>query len=281
MIQVSGSPFQLSESWNLGKTEKAIVKDMQNSPPVYAYPTANLLLFELNVRKNIIQSAREMNESEAVFSSFRNARCNPQYWNLTESGGFSLKPGVLPADAIRDIFKNGDLYAFECATACVIIFYHAALNSIGASVFNSIFQDLYLYSWHTDSDLGLYTFYSDHYLPGDVVYFKNPDFSPRTPWFRGLNSVVMGDGEFFSHGVRIKTADQMIETLNKKRIPESNQSAYLTNLVTRPGFERLASFSNMQSVRPARKMRYVVVHHNKNSIPFIEYLFYLRQMINE
>ena len=40
-------------------------------------------------------------------------------------------------------------------TAKVIIYYHAVLNSIGEYLFNQLFQNLYLYSWHSDPDLGI------------------------------------------------------------------------------------------------------------------------------
>ena len=85
------------------------------------------------------------------FEIFANARCNPKYWDLTGVGGFQLKPDVRPSDAIQDIYNNSSLYAFECATAKVIIFYHAVLNSIGEELFNQYFKNLYLYSWHFDT----------------------------------------------------------------------------------------------------------------------------------
>ncbi|WP_308218774.1 hypothetical protein [Bacillus cereus group sp. BfR-BA-01347] len=65
---------------------------------------------------------------------------------------------------------------------------------------------MYLYSWHFDPDLGLKTIYINHFLPGDVVYFNNPDFHPQTPWWIGENAVVLGDGTYFGHGLGIKTA---------------------------------------------------------------------------
>lgn len=248
MIQISGFPFQLNEKWQLGNIEKTIIHHMQKAPVFYSYYSIAELLFELKVRKNIIKSAKEMYQSKALFRSFNNASCNPTYWHLTTAGGFLLKPGVKPSDAILDIYRNSSLYAFECATACVIIYYRAVLYSIGTQLFNSLFQNLYLYSWHTDSNLVLYTFYSYHFLPGDVVYFNNPDFHPKTPWFRGVNAVLLNDDRFFGHGFSIRTAEQMIQILNEKRKPGSHQSAYLTNLVTRLSlnhFVRLVSLERL------------------------------------
>ena len=274
MIQISGVPFKQNENWQLGSTEKTIIQQMQHAPISYSYYSEYELLFELNVRKNIIQSAKEMNNSQAEFTTFVYARCNPRYWQLTKAGGFLLRPDVRPADAILDIFRNGSLYAFECATAIPIIYYHAILNSIGSYLFNSLFRNLYLYSWHTDTDLGIITFYSNHFLPGDVLYVNNPDFSRKTPWFRGVNAVLLEDGRLFGHGFDIRTSEEVIQILNEKRKPDSHQSAYLTKLVTRPSFKYLFRVASWNRNDRAYKMQRPIVHHNKDSISYAHYLYY-------
>lgn len=275
MIQLSGRPFQQKGIWKPGSIERVIIKHMQEDPVVYSYTSIAQLAFELEARKNIIESARAMKQGKALFRSFEYSRCNPQYWYLTNAGGFMLKYGVRPSDAIQDIFRNSSLYAFECATACIIIFYHAVLKSIGTTRFNFLFQNLYLYSWHFDPDLGIQTFYGNHFLPGDVVYFNNPDYNPRTPWFRGENAVVLGDGTYFGHGFGIRTAEQMVQILNKRRKPWGNRSAYLTNLVSRLSYKHLARFTNFPRGNTAYKIPHFVIHHNKSSISCHRYISYL------
>lgn len=274
MIQISGVPFQPNENWQLGSIEKTIIQQMQNAPVYYSYYSGYELLFELKVRKNIIQSAKEMNKSKAVFTTFVYARCNPRYWQLTRAGGFLLRPDVRPADAILDIYRNSSLYAFDCATAIPIIYYHAILNSIGSNLFNSLFRNLYLYSWHTDTDVGIITFYSNHFIPGDVLYVNNPDFDRRTPHFRGINAVLLNDGRLFGHGFNIRTSEEMIQILNEKRKPNSHQSAYLTRLVTRPSFKYLFRVASSYRNERAFKMQRPIVHHNKSSISYVHYLYY-------
>jgi protein-glutamine gamma-glutamyltransferase len=274
MIQISGVPLQQNENWQLGSIEQTIIQQMQNAPVFYSYNSENELLFELKVRKNIIQSAVEMNKGQAVFTTFEYARCNPRYWQLTRAGGFLLRPDVRPADAILDIYRNSSLYAFECATAIPIIYYHAILNSIGSYLFNFLFQNLYLYSWHTDTDLGIVTFYSNHFLPGDVLYVNNPDFDRRTPQFRGVNAVVLNDGRLFGHGFNIRTPEEMIQILNEKRKPGSLQPAYITKLVTRPSFKYLFRAAGWYRNGRAYKMQRPIVNHNKSSISYVHYLYY-------
>lgn len=254
--------------------EKTIIEQMQNAPVFYSYYSEYELWFELKIRKNIIQSAKEMNKSKAVFTTFVYARCNPKYWQLTRTGGFFLRPDARPSDAILDIFRNSSLYAFECATAIPIIYYHAILKSIGTNLFNALFRNLYLYSWHTDTDLGINTFYSNHFIPGDVLYVNNPDFDQKTPHFRGVNAVLLNDNRLFGHGFNIRTLKEMIQILNEKRKPGSHQSAYITNLVTRPSFKYLFRVASWYRNNRAYKMQRPIVHHNKSSISYAHYLYY-------
>lgn len=280
MIKLSGMPFKQDDKWESGSIESVIIKRLKEDSVVYSYHSIEELSFELKIRKNIILSARAMNESEAKFQIFTNSRCNPYYWQLTNAGGFQLKSNIKPYDAIQDIYKNSSLYAFECATACMIIYYHAVLNSIGEYLFNYLFQKLYLYSWHSDLDLGIHTFYGNHYIPGDVLYFNNPEYNPRTPWFRGLNTVDLGDGTYFGHGFGIWTAEEMIKLLNTKRKPESNKSAYLRDLITRPSFKHLAGYSMQQRGYTTNKYQHIVIHHNKSSISYERYLSCLNKGYN-
>ncbi|OLO42169.1 protein-glutamine gamma-glutamyltransferase [Alkalihalophilus pseudofirmus] len=275
MIQVAGRPFSLDSTMDFGRVERVIIQQMLESPELFFYPSMNELRFEMNIRKNIMESAKEMNVSQVVFTIFENAHCNPAYWTLTNAGGFGLRPDVRPSDAILDIYRNGSLYGFECATAIIIIYYHAILKSIGRRHFDFIFQNLYLYSWHTDPDLELHSFYSNHFLAGDVVYFNNPDFHPNVPWYRGLNAVVLSDGTFFGHGFGIMTAEQIIQFLNSQRSPESMQPAYLANLITRISPATMYKLLNLQSDRTSYKNPKIVIHHNLCSISSIQYLFYL------
>ncbi|MGE6486831.1 protein-glutamine gamma-glutamyltransferase [Paenisporosarcina sp. NPDC076898] len=267
MIQISGVPFQQSDLWTAGSIERLIVEKMMEQTVVYSYESIAELSFELILRKNIIASARAMHQSNPRFETFANARSNPQYWQLTSSGGFLLKNGVKPSEAIQDIYLNSEQYAFECATAMVIIFYDAVLKSIGESLFNQLFQNnIYLYSWQYDSELQIRPYYSFQSLPGDVIYFKNPEFDPQTPQWRGENAVALEDSTYFGHGLGIMTSEKIIDELNLRRKPESTQSAYLTNVIGRPSFKHLAKISMSQPSYVVHNLQ-PIVHHNESSIP--------------
>jgi protein-glutamine gamma-glutamyltransferase len=280
MIRIGGAsihPAQLTQYWSPGSDGGEIIDQLHNDPALHSYRSYDELAFEVTLRINIIDSSKEQNQSEAQFTIFENSRCNPNFWNLTGKGGFLLKRGVRPSAAIRDIYTNSSQYAFECATAILIVYYDAVLKSIGAQLFDQLFQNLHLYSWHADSDLGLISLNSSSYIAGDVTYFKNPDFDPARSYWRGENAVALPDEQFYGHGIGIKSANEMIEVLNDKRIQGATQSAYLMNLAVRPSFKRLFMLSTSADVRaesqPKRVFR--IVHHNETSISYRDYMFYV------
>ncbi|PAQ14694.1 protein-glutamine gamma-glutamyltransferase [Bacillaceae bacterium SAOS 7] len=265
MITVAGMPFQQADHWPAGSVEYKIIQEMSKAPVVYAYPSISDLSFEVNMRKSIIQSARALNDSKARFAVFETSRANPQYWYVTHFGGFQQRPDVKPSDAVLDIYKNSSQYAFECATAKLIVYYHAVLNVIGESAFNQWFLAIHLYSWHADPDLGLKAREMENALPGDVVYFKNEEFDPNKPQWRGENAVVLEDGTYYGHGIGIGTAEQIIDQLNKKRKPGANQPAHLTKLVVRPSFTHLA---NLPFMNRREKYQNAIIQHNQASISY-------------
>ncbi|MCC3379246.1 protein-glutamine gamma-glutamyltransferase [Paenibacillus farraposensis] len=200
--------------------------------------------FETILRSRIVESAEALHQSGAAFATFATVRRNPQFWDLTANGGLRLKAGVTPAQGIRDIFIHGHQYAFECATAMVIVLYNAVLDSILESEFNRLFADMLLYDWHYDSDLKLIQSEgSDKASPGDIVYFNNPDVSSEALEWKGENAVKMKDNLFYGHGIGILPAQGIIDSLNQHRKPEATRSAYLTNEVIYPDFDYLSQFA--------------------------------------
>ncbi|GIP38140.1 hypothetical protein J31TS4_14200 [Paenibacillus sp. J31TS4] len=242
MIVISGSqPFDPA---GLPEEELSLYRLKDQSPVRYQYSSVGELRFELGMRAAIQQAARDLNASGAAFATFRTSRCNPAYWERTPEGAFRLRSDVTPADGIRDIFRNGHLYAFECATAMVICLYRGALAQMGDEAFNRHFADLELYDWHYDSDLRLTTLPErKEAYPGDILYFVNPDVSPATPWWQGENGILLDADLYYGHGVGIKSAQGIIDSLNKHRRPNSSQSAYLKDQVSFPDYTYLYGLS--------------------------------------
>ncbi|MGM7684877.1 protein-glutamine gamma-glutamyltransferase [Cytobacillus sp. Hm23] len=223
-------------------SQQEIINKMAYYPERYVYDNIKQFHFEIYVRTKTVEAAKDLLYSGAKFATFANSKCNEEYWHLTDMGAFDLKEGIKSSTGIRDIFINGKKYAFECATAMVIIFYKALLESIEENDFNRLFANLTLYDWHYDKDLGLITKAGNDFLPGDCIYFNNPDYNPATPEWQGENAIVLEDDLYFGHGIGIKTAEEMIEALNKRRRIGSLESAYLLSQTSRPNYKALSVY---------------------------------------
>ncbi|MBR2564787.1 MAG: protein-glutamine gamma-glutamyltransferase [Paenibacillus sp.] len=243
MIIVANQPIRLSPSeWSPFEWYWLQQLQMRNTP--YVYQSLEHLHFEWNLRESLVGAAEGLNRSRVSFASFEASRCNPAFWNRNTEGGFELRPDVTPAEGIRDIWMNGRLYAFECATATVIVLYGGVLGSIREESFNSLFRNLLLFDWHYDSDLRLTEKNGkETALPGDVLYFKNPDVSPETPEWQGENVFMLQENRYYGHGIGIASSQEIIHTLNQFRFPGSRTSAYLMDMVIYPDFLYLSRYA--------------------------------------
>ncbi len=257
MISISGSTFNIAEiidRYPENSVERQLLEQMSKSEEIYRYDTPEQLKFELSLRREIVDAAKALNRSGLRFAVFHKSECNPAYWERTGTGGFLLKSGVKPSDAVRDIFLNGQKYATECATAMVIVYYGAILKVFSEETFNRRFSSIYLMNWHDLDPLlrevGAPKHVADILL-GDRCYFKNPEVNPQTPELQGENVIVLPGGLYYGHGLGIANADQIIRVLNANRIEGATQSAFfMENYAARPNFIKLEE-AQRTSTRPA------------------------------
>lgn len=264
MIKISNNIVEAERLFNQfpeKSIENRIIRQLSSSTEIYEYDSLNELIFEVNLRINIISASRELYKSGLKFKVFTKAFCNTDFWELTKQGGFLLKDNVSAFSAIKDIFKNGRLYGTECSTAIVIVYYGALVNIYPERLFNEMFEKIHLMDWHfIDSDLGVNSYDGiKDFLPGDCRYFKNPDVDSKTPEWQGENAIDLGNGTYYGHGIGIVEADEILYVLNKKRFPDATREAYLMDSVTRPDFKYLSyrymkHLSSMQAAYYAKMM---------------------------
>ncbi|MEW9702212.1 protein-glutamine gamma-glutamyltransferase [Paenibacillus sp. SI8] len=253
MIVIEGTSTIIFEEGTLSEDEQAIYQKKKSSPVEYPFACVDDLLFELKLRTQIMEASWALSKSGVFFAGFNNSVCNKAYWHHTDQGRFRLKSGVSPQAAIRDIFSHGNLYAFECSTAVVVVLYKALLESIDPEQFDWLFSDLLLFNWDYNANLHLIDrTCMEEAVPGDVLYFDNPEFAPILPWWRGENVVKMTDGLYYGHGHGIGVASEgdIITVLNKYRKPDSTQSAFLTDTIVFPDFSYFAKFQSNIRVKP-------------------------------
>ena len=246
MIIITNSVFKTDtfiKEYIPNDIEKDIINKMDLSKEHYEYNSLNQLQFELKLRNNIVITAKNLNEGDMSFRTFRKSMCNPDYWERSNEGGFILKKGIPPSAAIEDISINSSKYGTECATAMIIIYYQSLLDLFTEKFFNQLFPKIHLMNWHyIDNileDAGYLEKQSD-YFPGDRRYFNNPDVNPVEPEWQGENVIELGKGIYFGHGIGIGNSDEIISELNKFRIKEAKTSAYLLDSSARLDFKTLS-----------------------------------------
>lgn len=221
MIIVSGQLLrpQDIENWQIDQNLNPLLKEMIETPVQFDYHSIAELMFELKLRMNIVAAAKTLHKSGAKFATFLKTYGNTTYWRVSPEGALELKYRMPPSKAIRDIAENGPFYAFECATAIVIIYYLALIDTIGEDKFNASFDRIILYDWHYEK-LPIYTETGHHFFLGDCLYFKNPEFDPQKAQWRGENVILLGEDKYFAHGLGILNGKQIIDKLNSFRKKE-------------------------------------------------------------
>lgn len=250
MIIVAGAPFSpqtLERGYRQQSAARLILREMSESAYEFKFDSEDELRFEIELRAATVTAAVRLHNSGMGFAVFRKSRCNTAFWERADNGGFIKRRGVLASDAIDDIFKNGPKYATECATAMVIVYYKALLTVFPTALFNKLFEHIELMNWRQLDPLldGIGSLgYRDGFLPGDRLYFRNPDVNPQTPEWKGENVIMLGPDLYYGHGVGVTDAENIIKALNKNRVRGSTQSAYLIKRAGRPNFKKLFRIKN-------------------------------------
>lgn len=192
---------------------------------------------QARMNAHIVRAAREMAASGAGFAS-RSAedRVNKELWWLGYGGKMGVRMGVPSSKAIRDVFENGEKYAFECATGNLLVYYKAILDRIGDEDFDREFPKLRLFRWDIKDDDLVAAEKNDVFpdrWPGDHVYFSNPDFAPENSAWQGENTIYLGGGEYFGHGIGIESGDEILATLDSLRKPGARRKAYVHEKTSR------------------------------------------------
>ena len=173
---------------------------------------------------------------------------NLNFWNnRNKEGDWTLVPGVRPSDAIKDIYVNGWMYTFDCATAIVVVLYRAILDLIGPEAFDAAVPDLTIGAYRFEEKLKAAFPWWQRYvaqspyeeatperranlLPGDVTYFTNWDVSEsgKEQGWSGENVIYLGNGRFYGHPRGLFTEEDIVKDLNIFRFKGSTRDASLS-----------------------------------------------------
>lgn len=229
--EVYGPSAVLRDAGMPGKVDPADVFIYRNGKGKLVKTTLGKTRYQqAQMQLNVVKAARAFHAAGVSFSgSSKTDKVNKELWWMGYGGKMGVRQGVRPSDAINDIFKHGDKYGMECATATMVILYKGILDTIGPKDFDRAFEKTRLFRWDIKDD----DFKAAEkqgklpgFWPGDHTYFKNPDFDPSNSAFQGENVIYLGGGQYFGHGLGIVSEQGVIDSLNELRRPGARRSAY-------------------------------------------------------
>jgi hypothetical protein len=194
-----------AQRWSM---ELEIAVAMLASPVLHVFPSFDELCAHVDVRKNIGQAGKLTTLAFATETAERPDR----YWTYAEDTGFTLKPGASLIDALTMATQpsvSGELFSFSCyrATEYVLLlgmaqtmqaFHPELLKQLEdqwqqKAIASGRFHDAFL------TEVGSLECPLPHrfYVPGDRVWFRNPDEpSADVVGFEGSWVVYLGQGRF-------------------------------------------------------------------------------------
>lgn len=188
--------------------EREILVALLASPIPFDFPSCDELLAAIRIRRNIVLEGR----STALNFHTDEADRPTDLWNYDDDLGFTVRPGCSLIKALKKATQptlSGRMYAFSCyrATEYVILLglaeelaeTHPALyfqlqRQCQTRVIRSgQFHDVFLREYGTqDTPLPAH-----YYVPGDRVWFRNPDeYSSDVIGFEGSWVLYLGGGQF-------------------------------------------------------------------------------------
>jgi hypothetical protein len=188
--------------------EKEILLAMLMAPVTFEYPSFKELVASIRVRQYIVEAARNTALSFHTTKIERPA----DYWTYSEDSGFTLLPGKSLIEALRMATQpavSGQLYAFACyrateyvvllgiaqelATSNPALFQQLRRHWESRAIMSQQFHDVFLREYGSLNE----PLPPKYYVPGDRLWFKNPDErSSDVTGYEGSWVFYLGGGIF-------------------------------------------------------------------------------------
>jgi hypothetical protein len=212
LVQVTPNFNTLDISAKLGFwLEREIVLSMVRSPLTYFFPTSDEFFASVRMRRNAADVARI---TQITFDS--EAALRPlDYWTYVDNKGFILNKDKNLIDALSKTIHPDEgnvLYSFSCSRACeyvVLLALTQELEETNPELLSNIetrWRKNPLLSSDFDNafirEQGSFKtpFPIRFYVPGDRVWFRNPDeYSTNVTGFEGSWVIYLGFGRFSNY----------------------------------------------------------------------------------
>ncbi|MDK9726501.1 MAG: hypothetical protein OEL88_16665 [Sterolibacteriaceae bacterium MAG5] len=200
--------FGLDTAGCVGDLEIEILAALLASPIPLDFPSVAELVAGVHMRRNIVLAGRRTSMDFHTSEAERPADC----WCCDEENGFTVRPGCGLVDALRKATQpdlSGRLYAFSCYRATEYVMLLGIAEELAVCnpdllarlqrqcetrvIRSGQFHDVFLREYGSQ-DHPLPPFY---YVPGDRVWFRNPDErSSDVIGFEGSWVLYLGGGLF-------------------------------------------------------------------------------------
>lgn len=200
--------LRLDSQSNSKDLEREILLAMLLSPIPVQFPSYDELASAVRIRKNIVEAARKTRLAFHTDEAERPA----DYWNYVKGRGFTLQPGKSLITALQKATQPGvsdQFYSFSCyrATEYVILLGIAQelmscnpelLNQLQRqwetrSIMSGEFHEVFLREYGSMNE----PLPEKYYVPGDRVWFRNPDeHSSDVTGYEGSWVFYLGGGLF-------------------------------------------------------------------------------------
>jgi hypothetical protein len=206
----------LESSTMTGNLAREIWLTMLASPTALVFPSAEELISAVRMRQFIVKAARK---TALNFHTFEAERPN-DFWTYQEETGFTVLPGSSLIEALIKATQpeaSGMLYSFSCYRATEYILLLAI--ALEAQISNPALLAALQKQWETRAIMSA-RFHEvflretgsmeaplpiSYYIPGDRVWFRNPDdASSDVAGFEGSWVFYLGGGQFSNFWQRNK-----------------------------------------------------------------------------
>jgi hypothetical protein len=188
--------------------EREILITLLASPVSIGFPSVAELQANIHIRRNIVTSGRRTELNFDTAAAERPADC----WNYDEDLGFTVKPGCPLIRALKMATQpelSGQLYSFSCYRATEYVILLAIAKELAVCnpelleklqhqceqrvIRSGQFHDVFLQEYGSQEK----PFPPRYYVPGDRVWFRNPDErSSDVVGYEGSWVLYLGDGLF-------------------------------------------------------------------------------------
>ena len=194
--------------WSARDLVLETILSMAISPIIFEFPSLNELQANLRMRINVVSLARR---TELNFDTSGISRPEA-FWTHIEGNGFILKESVSLIEGIEQALCpdiSGSHFSFSCQRATEYLMLHSLATELEMSNPKKLREielqwkkaplvaDDFLNSFLLEMGVMQNPFPMRLYVPGDRVWFKNPDdFSSNVQGYEGSWVIYLGGGQF-------------------------------------------------------------------------------------